>query len=151
MNSNERSHRDIIDMSTTRLFGPLTLGILANQYMTVSKHSSITITSGVRIYKPAPGRGRLSAAGGGLEAGTKGLAVDLAPIRVNFVVLGIIQTPLVDGFVQGNEAMMKQFADSTLLKCIGSAEEAAEAYLYLMRCAYVTGSRIDVEGGALLV
>ena len=47
--------------------------------------------------------------------------------------------------------MKKQLADATLLKCIGSAEEAAEAYLYCMRCAYVTGTRIDVDGGALLV
>ena len=150
-NSAERSHKDLIEMASTRLYGPLTLEQFGPKYMTQSKHSSITITSGVRVYRPTRGRGRLSAAAGGLEAGAKGLAVDLAPIRVNVIVLGIIQTPLVDGFIQGNEALAKQLADATLLKCIGSAEEAAEAYLYCMRCAYVTGSRIDVEGGALLV
>jgi NAD(P)-dependent dehydrogenase (short-subunit alcohol dehydrogenase family) len=149
-NGAERSHKDLIEIASPRLFGPLTLEQLASKYMVESKYSSITITSGIRVYKPTRGRGRLAAAAGGIEAGTKGLAVDLAPIRVNFVVLGIIQTPLVDGFVQGNEDLKKQLADATLLKCIGSAEEAAEAYLYCMRCAYVTGTRIDVDGGALL-
>ena len=150
VNSGERSHKDLIEVASPRLFGPMTLEQLAPKYMVESKHSSITITSGIRVYKPTRGRGRLAAAAGGIEAGTKGLAVDLAPIRANFIVLGIIQTPLVDGFVQGNEEVKRQLANATLLKCIGSAEEAAEAYLYCMRCAYVTGTRIDVDGGALL-
>ena len=149
-NSGERNHQDIIGVASTRIFGPLTLGQLAPHYMNESQHSSITITSGVRIYKPTKGRGRLAAAGGSIEAGAKGLAVDLAPIRVNFVVLGIIQTPLVDTFTQGNDQMLEAFKEQTLLKAIGKAEEAAEAYLFSMRCAYMTASRIDVEGGMLL-
>ena len=35
--------------------------------------------------------GRMVAAGGGLESATRALAVDLAPIRVNMIVLGAIQ------------------------------------------------------------
>ena len=77
----------------------------------------------------------------------RGLAVDLAPIRANFAVLGLIKTPLLDGF---SSTMIQHFTEKTLLKCVGAAEESAEAYLFCMRCAYVTGSRIDVEGGALL-
>lgn len=149
-NSDERSHKDLLEIASPRLFAPMTLEKLAPKYMTENRHSSITITSGIRVYKPARGRGKLSAAAGGIEAGTKGLAIDLAPIRVNFVVLGLIQTPLVDRMLQGNEAAGKQFAEATLTKTIGSAEEAAEAYLFSMRCAYITGTRIDVDGGALL-
>lgn len=90
------------------------------------------------------------AAAGGLESGTRGLAVDLAPIRVNLIVLGLIQTPLVEEFTSGNPAMVEQFAQGTLAKRIGSADEAAEAYLFSMRCGYATGAKIDVDGGALL-
>lgn len=143
-NSNEKNHDDFMDVATTRLLGAITLAKLAPTYITQSDQSSITLTSGVLIYKPMKGRGRMAAAGGGLEAGAKGMAVDLAPIRVNFVVLGIIQTPLVDEFTQGNEQIVKAFADRTLLKRVGTAAEAAEAYLFSMRCAYVTGTRIDL-------
>lgn len=94
--------------------------------------------------------GRLIAAAGGLESGTRGLAVDLAPIRVNMIVLGAIQTPLLDEFTGGNSAMTDHLAQGTLAKRIGSAEEAAEAYLFSMRCGYATGTRIDVDGGSLL-
>jgi NAD(P)-dependent dehydrogenase (short-subunit alcohol dehydrogenase family) len=117
--------------------------------MTDSPKSSITISSGVVIYKPRPGIGRLVGIMGGLESAARGLAVDLAPIRTNVVVLGAIQTPLLDRFAN-NDAAIKQFADATLLKTIGEAEEAAEAYLASMRCSYMTGSRIDCDGGALL-
>lgn len=85
-----------------------------------------------------------------MEPLTRSLAVDLAPIRSNFVVFGAISTPLLEGFVGGNEEAKKHLASSTLLKEIGGADEAAEAFLYSMRCAYVTGSRIDCEGGSLL-
>lgn len=94
--------------------------------------------------------GRMIAAAGGLESGTRGLAVDLAPIRVNFIVLGAIKTPLLDAVASGNSGMLDHFAQSTLAKRIGTSEEAAEAYVFSMRCAYITGARIDVDGGALL-
>ena len=147
VNDNEPNNADVINGSTTRTLGPLTLSPLAKKYMTDSKHSSITVTSGVLAYRPLHGRGRMTGLADGLESTARGLAVDLAPIRANFVVLGLIQTPLLEGF---DPTMIQHFADKTLLRCVGAAEEAAEAYLYCMRCAYVTGSRIDVEGGALL-
>ena len=118
--------------------------------MVDSRHSSITITSGVLVHRPRPGMGRVTTAGG-VESGARGLAMDLAPIRANSVVLGAIQTPLLDDLIQGRTAVADLIAQQTLLKTIGSAAESAEAYLYCMRCAYVTGSRIDVEGGWLLV
>jgi NAD(P)-dependent dehydrogenase (short-subunit alcohol dehydrogenase family) len=85
-----------------------------------------------------------------MEPLTKALAVDLAPIRTNVIVLGPFRTPLLEQFLHNNEEAENAMKDQTLLKDIGGAEEAAEAYLYCMRCAFVTGSRIDCEGGALL-
>ncbi|KAF2487519.1 short chain dehydrogenase [Neohortaea acidophila] len=148
--ADDHSNNDVYDVATARLFGPMTLSILAKDYMTVSRHSSITITGGVLLYRPSPGRGRLTGIAGGVESGARGLAVDLAPIRANMVNLGAIQTPLLDSFTQGNEQFAQLMAEKTLVKTIGTADEAAEAYLFSMRCAYVTGSRIDAEGGSLL-
>ncbi len=78
------------------------------------------------------------------------MAVELAPIRVNFVVLGAIKTPLLDSMTRGYEQVEKSLADSSLLKSIGTADEAAEAYLYAMRASFTTGTRIDVDGGFLV-
>ena len=146
-----RTNEDIIKISTVRVYGPMTLWSLAKDYMNDSRHSSITLSSGALIHRPTPGRGRLLAGGGGVEPGARGLAVDLAPIRVNSIVLGWIQTPLLESHLHGNEAAIEAIKARTLCGTIGTSEEAAEAYLYCMRCAYVTGSAINVEGGSLLM
>ena len=148
--TNKRSNDDFMAIQTVRVFGPLTLLHLAPDYMTKSRLSSVTITSGVRVYRPARGRARATAAAGALDAAVRGLAVDLAPIRVNGVVLGTIHTPLLDRVAPRDSQAAKQFAEQTLVKAVGDADEAAEAYLYSMRCAYVTGSMMVVDGGALL-
>ena len=90
------------------------------------------------------------AASGNLEAAARGMAVDLAPVRCNVVVLGAIQTPLWEGLTAQSPGLVEGMKERTLGNAIGSAEEAAEAYLFCARCAYVTGSRVDVEGGFLL-
>ncbi len=143
------SHKTALQSATTRVFGPATLFQLGKMYMTDTRHSSITISSGVAIYRPVAALAPYTA-GASIEPLSRGLAVSLAPIRSNFVVLGAVQTPLLERFA-GNEEMMEWFKSRSLTKTIGQADEAAEAYLFSMRCAYVTGTRIDCDGGNLLV
>ena len=49
------------------------------------------------------------------------------------------------------EAMIKGFTPNLPLPRGGTVEEAAEAYLYLMRATYVTGQVVRVDGGGSLV
>jgi NAD(P)-dependent dehydrogenase (short-subunit alcohol dehydrogenase family) len=77
-----------------------------------------------------------------------GLARDLAPIRVNAVCLGLIMSEQVQNM---GEAMVKMYTQNLPLPRGGSCEEAAEAYLYLMRATYVTGQVVRVDGGGSLV
>jgi NAD(P)-dependent dehydrogenase (short-subunit alcohol dehydrogenase family) len=49
------------------------------------------------------------------------------------------------------EAMVNSFTASLPLPRGGTVEEAAEAYLYLMRNTYVTGQVVRVDGGGSLV
>ena len=92
---------------------------------------------------------RESADGGiadrGLPMGTC-LTEGLAPIRVNAVCLGLIMSEQVQNMGEG---MIKGFTSNLPLPRGGTVEEAAEAYLYLMRCTYVTGQVVD--GGGSLV
>ena len=77
-----------------------------------------------------------------------GLARDLAPIRVNAVCLGLITSEQVQAW---GEAMITSFTAALPLPRAGTVEEAAEAYLYLMRATYVTGQLVRVDGGGSLV
>lgn len=77
---------------------------------------------------------------------TKALARALAPdITVNAVAPGAVLLP--DDW---DEATKKHFADTTPLKRLGSAEDVAQAVVYLLEADYVTGEVLVVDGGRLL-
>ena len=111
---------------------------------------SFTVTGGMLAHQPVKGRPLWTAAAGAIESLTIGLAADLAPIRVNCVCLGLVQTEQWDAFPpQVREGLLKT-AERQLLPRPGQPSEAAEAFLYLMRNAFVTGQIVRVEGGIAL-
>ncbi|KAJ9107189.1 hypothetical protein QFC19_002849 [Naganishia cerealis] len=115
------------------------------------RSGSITLTSGTVAYKPAKGWAVASGMGGAIESITRGLAVDLAPTRVNCILPGAVDTPLWDPLpAQVKAGMMRQFEDKLLTGRVGQAEEVAEGYLFLMKGSYTTGTCIVIDGGAML-
>jgi NAD(P)-dependent dehydrogenase (short-subunit alcohol dehydrogenase family) len=107
---------------------------------------SVSLTTGTVSARPAPGAAL--AAGEGL---TRGLAVELAPIRVNAVRAGAFRTPLWDRLPEPQrEAVFASLAGRTLTKTVGDAGQIAAAHLYLMENDYVTGTVLTVDGGLLL-
>jgi NAD(P)-dependent dehydrogenase (short-subunit alcohol dehydrogenase family) len=77
--------------------------------------------------------------------------VDLAPIRVNVVAPGTIDTPLYDGLAPAARAVLFQAMAAQLpVGRIGRAEEASAGVLFLMENQYVTGSVLRVDGGMSL-
>jgi len=109
---------------------------------------SITLTGGMLAHRPMPGAPLTTASANSTEGLAIGLARDLAPIRVNAVCLGLI---LSEQVLSWGEARIKAFTASLPLPRGGTVEEAAEAYLYLMRATYVTGQIVRVDGGGSLV
>ena len=73
------------------------------------------------------------------------MAVDLAPVRVNAVCLGIVLT---DRTKELPEPVLQGFTARLPLPRGGDPAEAAEAYLYLMKAGYTTGQTVTVDGGA---
>ncbi len=114
----------------------------------IAKDGSITLTGGMLAHRPMPGMPLVAASAHTTEGLAMGLARDLAPIRANAVCLGMITSEQVQGM---GEAAIKGFTANLPLPRAGSVEEAAEAYLYLMRCTYVTGQILRVDGGGSLV
>lgn len=81
----------------------------------------------------------------------RGLALDLAPVRVNLISPGAVQTPLWDGLPKEMVAgFMKMIEQRTTTGVIGRAEDVAESYLFVLKDANCTGSVIDTNGGAFL-
>jgi NAD(P)-dependent dehydrogenase (short-subunit alcohol dehydrogenase family) len=114
----------------------------------IAEAGSITLTGGMLAHRPRPGAPLTTASAQTTEGLAMGLARDLAPIRVNAVCLGLILSEPVQAM---GEAAIKAFTGNLPLPRPGSVEEAAEAYLYLMRATYVTGQVVRVDGGGSLV
>ena len=113
---------------------------------------SITITDGTLAHRPMKGRALSTAAAGGVEHLAKGLAMDLAPIRVNCVCPAMIRTDVWNSIPEaGREETFKRMTARQPLPRIGEPEEVAQAYLYLMKAGYTTGQVLLVDGGSSLV
>ncbi len=114
---------------------------------------SITFTTGAATHKPIPNGSVVTASCGAVEAFARGLAVDLAPIRVNAIAPGLIATPLHErrGGKEAAAKRLEQMAARLPLKRVGRPEDIAEAVLFLMQNQFVTGITLTVDGGGLLV
>ncbi len=114
----------------------------------IAKDGSITLTGGMLAHRLMPGMPLTVASANTTEGLALGLARDLAPIRANAVCLGLILSEQVQNMGEG---MVKAYTQNLPIPRGGTCEEAAEAYLYLMRSTYVTGQIVRVDGGASLV
>lgn len=83
---------------------------------------------------------------------TRNLALDLKPIRVNLVSPGAIQTEMWGSMGEKQrETMFKGIAEKVPTGKVGRPEEVAEAYLWLMKDANVTGIVACSDSGSKLV
>lgn len=142
------SVEDLQSLGIVRLMAPAIIAKYIPKYTNFTAESSLTITGGIRSQRPKSPTGVFSYLAGAIEALARGLAVDLKPFRVNAVVLGAIDTELLGRYPQ---EMRDREKENTLVKALGQPEDTAEAYLYLMKDKFVTGSLVVTDGGALLV
>jgi NAD(P)-dependent dehydrogenase (short-subunit alcohol dehydrogenase family) len=117
----------------------------------IRKDGSIVLTTGVAGRRPHKGWIVAASICGTIEALTRALAVELAPIRVNAVCPGIVRTNLWSNMQeQDREAMYDNVGKHLLVGRVGEPREIARAYLFLMQEGYSTGRTIVVDGGAVL-
>ncbi|EJU04235.1 NADP-binding protein [Dacryopinax primogenitus] len=113
---------------------------------------SVTLTTGYIAQKAIKGWTMAIAGAGSIVSFTRGLALEVAPIRVNAVAPGSVHTEMWEAASPQVVEYLKQSAiNSSPLKHCGQPEECAEAYLFLMKCPMMTGSTVYVESGALLL
>jgi NAD(P)-dependent dehydrogenase (short-subunit alcohol dehydrogenase family) len=106
-------------------------------------------TGGRRTAKGLVLIGALTAA---LPALTRNLALELAPMRVNLIAAGFVDTPLSAAILGDQLDARREQLRSTLPvgRVIGPADIAALA-VHLMANTAVTGATFDIDGGQQLV
>ncbi|PKU22972.1 SDR family oxidoreductase [Telmatospirillum siberiense] len=86
---------------------------------------------------------------GAIEAAIPTLALELAPIRVNAVSPGLIDTPLWDFMpTETREAFFSSNAAKLPVGRVGRADEVAEVIVLLTKCEFITSSIYAVDGGS---
>ena len=118
----------------------------------INPGGSICLTSGIASMRPGPGWSVAAAICGAMEGFVRAMAVELAPVRVNSVVPGVIRTNLWNSMAEADrEALYASVAHSLPVRRAGEAEDVAQAFLYLMKQSFGTGQNIVVDGGTVLV
>jgi NAD(P)-dependent dehydrogenase (short-subunit alcohol dehydrogenase family) len=113
---------------------------------------SITLMSGLFSTRPIVGMAVSAAAVGGIEAMSRALSLELAPIRVNAIAPGYIDTPLLQAAFQDQyERVIAAQAATLPVKRIGTAAEAARSILFLMTTRFITGEVLHLDGGGRYV
>jgi NAD(P)-dependent dehydrogenase (short-subunit alcohol dehydrogenase family) len=118
----------------------------------ICKDGSIVLTTGVAGRRPHKGWTVAASVCGTIEALTRALAVELAPIRVNAVCPGLVRTNLWQSMhTEAREHLYESVGKSLLVGRVGEASEIARAYVFLMQEGYSTGQTVVLDGGASLV
>jgi NAD(P)-dependent dehydrogenase (short-subunit alcohol dehydrogenase family) len=112
---------------------------------------SVTIVSAASARAAFPGTAGLAAVNGALETIVAPLAVELAPLRVNAVSPGFIDTHW--WHIMPEEQRREYFAAVaavTPVRRIGQAQDVADAIVYLAGASFVTGTVLECTGGSNL-
>lgn len=128
-----------------RFWGPLYIVRNAAPKMA---DGSITFLSGQLAARPDIGGVVTAAMNAAIEVLAKGLALELAPVRVNAIAPGLIDTRL----LEENRGEAAKWAEDKLpVRRMGLAEEVAQAVVFLMTNGFITGEVLHVDGGGRLV
>ena len=134
----------------SKLIGPLLLAKYGAPHL--SSKGSITFTSGIAAYRPAARGSVVAAVNGGLESLAYALAIELAPIRVNVVSPGWVDSPIWNTIAgDKKDGMLTAMAERLPVGRVGQPAEIAQAIQFLMRNGFATGSVLHVDGGHRLV
>lgn len=118
----------------------------------IGKGGSIVLTTGIAGQRPHKGWVVAASVCGTIEALTRALAIELAPIRVNAVSPGVVRTELWQNMSAAErEHMYETVGNSLPVGRVGEPHDIAQAYVFLMHEGFSTGQTVVVDGGTVLV
>jgi NAD(P)-dependent dehydrogenase (short-subunit alcohol dehydrogenase family) len=117
----------------------------------VAKHVEIrrtmTLFAGIVGWRPGPGSTVKGITNGAVDFAARHLAANLAPVRVNAIAPGIIDSGAWDGKGEAKPAFLSGAAGQTLVGRHGELDDVVDTAIWLMRSGYVDGQTIHVDGG----
>jgi NAD(P)-dependent dehydrogenase (short-subunit alcohol dehydrogenase family) len=116
----------------------------------LSERGSMVLVSGSPARKCRPGMSAISTVGNAVEGFVRAVAPELAPKRINVVAPGVIDTPMFAATGAERDSFLSRATADNLIPRAGTADEVAMAILFAIENDFVTGTTIDVDGGALL-
>jgi NAD(P)-dependent dehydrogenase (short-subunit alcohol dehydrogenase family) len=142
----EKARRDV----DAHLFLPIQ--VARNAIGKVRPGGTLLFMGGTGARRAAPGLAFISGLGAGLPAMTRNLALELAPIRVNLIAAGFVDTPLSAAILGDRLDQRRAQLRATLpiRRVVGPADIAALA-VHLMANTAVTGATYDIDGGQQLL
>jgi NAD(P)-dependent dehydrogenase (short-subunit alcohol dehydrogenase family) len=139
--------RDAIRRSfDTKVTGPLMLAKHLAPRMNGS--GSFVIFSGVAAAKIAVGTLGVAITNAAADTLARSLALELAPIRVNAISPGVIDTGAWDAFgEQGKADYFAKMSAANPARRIGTPDDIAQAVLFAMTSTFLTGQTLHIDGG----
>lgn len=134
----------------SKLYGPLLLAKHGAPRLAVT--GSMTFVSGIAAYRPAARGSVVASVNAALEGLVRALAVELAPIRVNAVSPGWVDTTIW-AQVAGDrkDETLSAMAERLPVGRIGQPDDIADAIAFLIGNGFTTGTTLHVEGGHRLI
>jgi NAD(P)-dependent dehydrogenase (short-subunit alcohol dehydrogenase family) len=139
--------RDAIRLSfDTKVIGPLMLAKHLAPRM--SPAGSITLFSGVAAAKIAVGTMGVAITNAAADTLARSLALELAPIRVNAISPGVVDTGAWDAFgAQGKAEYFAAMSARNPARRIGTPEDIAKGVMFILTNTFLTGQTLHVDGG----
>lgn len=130
-----------------KVIGPM---LVAKHFAPIlSESGSILLFSGVAAWNPGAPYAVMGVTNGAASFLATHLAKELAPIRVNAISPGIIDSGTWDQLgADAKQEMIDGVAASNPVERAGTRDDIADAALWLLGAGFVTGETIHVEGGS---
>jgi NAD(P)-dependent dehydrogenase (short-subunit alcohol dehydrogenase family) len=118
----------------------------------INEGGSIVLFSGVNAFKVNIGYLGVAVTNGAVDFLSRSLAVELAPIRVNAISPGVIDTGAWDSLGEdGKRDYFAHISDTNPTRRIGTVHDVADAVLFALTNTFMTGMSIKVDGGEPLI
>ncbi|WP_316783571.1 SDR family oxidoreductase [Streptomyces sasae] len=131
---------------TAKVVGPM---LVAKHFAPVLRPTgSMVLFSGVVGWRPGPGSLVKGVTNGAVEYAARHLAADLAPVRVNAVSPGVIDSGTWDRLGDKRAALLGKSAAGTFVGRHGETDDVVDTVMWLLRAGFISGETIHIEGGA---
>ena len=130
----------------TKFWGPYHVARHAPK--TLREGGSLLFFSGAAARRSLPDHTAIAATNGAVEAFAKQLAKEIAPLRVNVISPGLVDTSAYDAIPEARRRKMYAAAGASLpVGRIGTVRDIADAALFALGNRFLTGAIVDVDGG----